>query len=284
MPPNQRNIVWLASYPKSGNTWFRVFLTALCQEDIIDPDINELYETPIASSRQLFDEITGVFSADLQPSEIELLRPDVYRQNAMESDRVIYHKVHDTWSLLPDGQALFPSEVTKGVIYFIRDPRDVAVSFAHHLNVNFDRAIALMNNTNYAFCSRTDRLNGQLRQKLGSWSEHVKSWVDRSGLPILVLRFEDMKSLPLPTFTRAVKFLDLEYPQSAIEKAIELSSFDRLQKQEVKHGFRERSHAASSFFRKGIIGDWRNNLAPDQVERIIKNHAETMRRYGYFPK
>ena len=74
------NIVWLASYPKSGNTWFRAFLTALLNPGSSDIDINNLYQTTIASSRQLFDEMTGISSADLSQSEIDRLRPLVYRE------------------------------------------------------------------------------------------------------------------------------------------------------------------------------------------------------------
>ncbi len=71
-----------------------------------------------------------------RPQEIDLLRPLVYRQNALESDELIYHKIHDAWSLLPDGNPMFPAEVTKAVIYFIRNPLDVVVSFANHLNTD----------------------------------------------------------------------------------------------------------------------------------------------------
>jgi hypothetical protein len=275
------NVIWLASYPKSGNTWFRAFLTALLNPGSPGIDINNMHPATIASSRQLFDEMTGVASADLSPDEIERLRPGVYRQNALESEEVLYHKVHDAYVLLTNGEPLFPADVTKTVLYFIRNPLDVAVSFAHHLNAGIDKTIAIMNNPGYAFCHKTDRLFNQLQQKLLTWSGHVKSWVDESGLPLLVIRYEDMKDKPAETFSRAATFLGINHCTSEIETALDRASFARLKQQEEEKGFSEKSAASPSFFRKGIAGDWKNVLSSEQVQRVVNEHYEVMERFGY---
>lgn len=274
-------IVWLASYPKSGNTWFRAFLTALLNPGSTDIDINNLHQTTIASSRQLFDEMTGIASSDLEQEEIDRLRPLVYLQNARESEEVLYHKVHDAWTLLPDGQPLFPPEVTRAALYFIRNPLDVAVSFAHHLNTSLEKTIAILNNPEYAFCQRTDRLHNQLRQRLLTWSGHVKSWVDDSGLPVLVMRYEDMKARPAETFSRAADFIGLHYSPAEIVAALDRASFARLQQQEAEKGFSEKNARSGIFFRKGEAGDWKNVLSAAQVERVTQAHREVMERFGY---
>jgi aryl sulfotransferase len=278
---DQKKIVWLASYPKSGNTWFRAFLTALLNPGNPSVDINNMYPTTIASSRQLFDEMAGIASADLLPDEIERLRPAIYRQNALESEEMIYHKIHDAWTLLPGGEPLIPADVTRAVLYFIRNPLDVAVSFASHLNTSIDKTITIMNNPEYAFCDRTNKLYNQLRQKLLTWSSHVKSWVDASGLPVLVIRFEDMKTQPTETFARAAAFIGLTPSSKEVETALEYCSFERLKQQEEENGFSEKSAYSASFFRKGIVGDWRNVLTTQKVKRIIEEHGEVMGRYGY---
>jgi hypothetical protein len=278
---DQKKIVWLASYPKSGNTWFRAFLTALLNPGSTDIDINNLYQTTIASSRQLFDEMTGIASADLNLQEVDRLRPAVYRQNALESNEVLYHKVHDAWTLLPGGQPLFPADVTKAVLYFIRNPLDVAVSFAHHLNTSLDKTIAILNNPDYSFCQRTDRLHNQLRQRLLTWSGHVTSWVDDSGLPVLVMRYEDMKARPAETFARAADFIGLHYSPAEIMAALDRASFARLQQQEAEKGFSEKNARSGSFFRKGAVGDWKNVLTAGQISQIRDNHRGVMARFGY---
>jgi aryl sulfotransferase len=274
-------IVWLASYPKSGNTWMRAFLTALLNPDKDGLDINNMVPSTIASSRQLFDEMAGVPASDLLPEEIDRLRPSIYRQNALESEELIYHKIHDAWTRLPDGEPLVPADVTRAVIYIIRNPMDVAVSFAHHLHTSIDKAIAIMNNPDYAFCDRRDRLANQLRQRLLTWSGHVNSWVDESGLPVWVMRYEDMSAQPEITFTKAVKFIGLPYTSAEIKAALELCEFSRLRKQEEEKGFSEKNARSPSFFRKGTVGDGQNVLTVDQVLRITDAHETMMARFGY---
>ena len=274
-------IVWLASYPKSGNTWIRAFLTALLNPEKSGLDINNMVPSTIASSRQLFDEMAGVSASDLLPDEIDRLRPAIYRQNAMESEELLYHKIHDAWIRLPGGEPLIPADVTRAVIYIIRNPLDVAVSFAHHLHTSIDKTINIMNNPDYAFCDRRDRLANQLRQRLLTWSGHVKSWVDESGLRVCVMRYEDMSAQSEITFTKAVDFIGLQHSCTEIKAALELCDFSRLQKQEEDKGFSEKSARSPSFFRKGTVGDWRNVLSRDQVLRITDAHGTMMARFGY---
>jgi hypothetical protein len=157
----------------------------------------------------------------------------------------------------------------------------VAVSFAHHLNTSVDKAIAIMNDPGYAFCQKTSKLHNQLEQKLLTWSGHVKSWVDDSGLPLLVIRYEDMHAHPVETFTRAVDFIGLSFTRLEIEDALEQSSFTRMKQQEVEKGFSEKSAGSESFFRKGVVGDWKNVLTKEQVRRIVEAHHDSMERFGY---
>ncbi len=278
-----KKIVWLASYPKSGNTWFRIFLTNLLNHSGQPADINNLYPTTIASSRTLFDEATGLESSDLTLDEIELLRPQVYRYIAANSPEFLFHKIHDAWISLEDGNVLVPEEVTKAVLYFIRNPLDVAISFAHHSATTIDKTIEMMNNSQYAFCSRETKLHNQTRQRLLNWSEHVSSWIDQSGLPIMVIRYEDMINETFPLFKDAVKFSGIEATDEEIRRSIEFSSFENIQKQEKERGFREKAAKAESFFRKGISGEWKNILTAHQIEKIVSRHQRIMERFGYWP-
>jgi hypothetical protein len=109
----------------------------------------------------------------------------------------------------------------------------------------------------------------------------VKSWVDESGLPLLLIRYEDMKSDPLETFSRAVTFMGLNHCPAEIEAALDRASFARLKQQEEEKGFSEKSAASPGFFRKGIVGDWKNVLSEEQVKRIVGEHYEVMERFGY---
>lgn len=274
-------IVWLASYPKSGNTWFRVFIANLLSGSQQPIDINLLNNSPIASSRLSFDEATGLASSDLTREEIENLRPAVYRQLASEAQELFFQKIHDAWYITPSGEPLVPAGVSKAVIYFIRNPLDVAVSFAHHSGTTTEKIIRHMADPSYAFCSKEDKLHNQLEQKLFTWSEHVTSWTKRSGLPVKVVRFEDMKKNTLGTFSEALDFIGIKRSKEEIEKAIRFSDFSELKKQENEKGFREKPPRADSFFRKGETGSWRDVLTAEQVQTIVVNHKNVMREYGY---
>ncbi len=276
-----RKIVWLASYPKSGNTWFRVFLSNLLSKENHPVDINNLYATPIASNRELFDEATGLSSSDLTPEEIDNLRSGVYEYAARNSNDILFQKIHDAWLLTEAGEPMFSSKVTKSVVYFVRNPLDVAVSFSNHLSKSLESTVNIMADNGYAFGSTSNRLHLQLRQKLLTWSNHVKSWVDESNLPVIVLRYEDMKTDTFSTFSKALKFVGIEATDEEIIKAIGFSDIKEMQKQEAEKGFKEKPANASSFFRKGEAGSWRNELSDDLVKKICTDHREMMIRFGY---
>jgi hypothetical protein len=72
--------------------------------------------------------------------------------------------------------------------------------------------------------------------------------------------------------------------QDQLARAIELSSFERLQKKEEETGFKMKPKAAEKFFRKGQVGEWKEVLTPEQIQRIIKDHSQQMARFGYLPK
>ena len=274
------HIIWLASYPKSGNTWFRIFLHNLKRNGHTPVNINDLSDF-IASSRIVFDEIAGVESSGLTKEEIENLRPKVYNFLSSKATETLYIKVHDAFIFTRKRESLIPFEATKGSIYFLRNPLDVAVSLAHHNGADIDATIAHMSNTKSTLFFSEKGLPIQLPQKLLSWSEHVLSWVDKPSFQVLVLRYEDMKMRTLSTFNEAAQFLGISEDIKNIERSLKFSDFKRLRHQEEMYSFKERSERSGSFFRKGIIGSWRSVLNEKQVIQIIQDHKAVMQRFGY---
>ena len=90
-----------------------------------------------------------------------------------------------------------------------------------------------------------------------------------------------MKTHPVETFSRAVSFIGLDVTRTEIEAALDKSSFDRLKKQEEEKGFLEKDAKSTSFFRKGIAGDWKNSLNEDQVNSILRTQGKIMKRFNY---
>lgn len=278
-------ITWLASYPKSGNTWIRVFLTNYLRNGIEPESINNLEETPIASSRHLFDEYSGVDSANLTAEEIDLLRPSVYRQYAkelaMQGIPHRYCKIHDAYTRLPNGQPMFPADVTAGAIYVIRNPLDVAVSYSNHNLCSPEVAIHNIGSSNHCLGIQRGSLTNQVHQRLLSWSQHVLTWTIDMPFPIHVIRYQDMIADPLAAFTALLRFTGGDLNKTRIQKAIQFSSIEVLQEQERISGFRERTQATTRFFRNGKVGSWTEFISPELAKRAIQDHREVMQKYGY---
>jgi hypothetical protein len=276
-----RRINWLASYPKSGNTWFRVFLINLLRDKDEPADINELPEITVASSRRLFDDNVGIESSDLTHDEVDRLRPDLYRQLSDDAADPFFLKIHDAYSLVEDGVPLVPVDATRRVLYFIRNPLDIAVSFAHHSGVDIEEAIRRINDESFCFCDEPDRLGIQLRQRLSSWSGHVRGWTEAPDLELYVMRYEDMSACPADTFAEALRFVGIEASSARLEKALRFSDFNELRRQEQGSGFAEKPASCPSFFHRGGAGAWKQALDNRQAQRIIDTHGSAMERFGY---
>jgi hypothetical protein len=281
MAESRKNIFWLASYPKSGNTWFRVFLSNLLSGKDEAVSINKLHPTPIASSRERFDELTGVKASAFTHDEVDCLRPDVYRLEAEESDELLFKKVHDAYQVLPNGQALFPADVSRGVIYFVRHPLDVAVSFAHHNVQEHAHMVQKLQDSNYGSCRSHKRIANQLRQHLDSWQQHVEGWLNQQAIPLHLVRYEDMISETFRTFAKALDFIGLDYTKEQVEQAIAFSSMEQLQNQEETEGFKEKTPRSEKFFRKGQPGSWQEELDPKLAKNLINATKPLMNRLGY---
>jgi hypothetical protein len=288
--------IWLASYPKSGNTWFRIFVANLSAKAGKPADINDLQESgAIASARGQFDRLLLIDSGLLTHEETDCLRPRVYEELARgaeddEYDKpqdvqpVRFVKVHDAYTVTPRGEPLLAGRRgADGAIVIVRDPRDIAPSLANHNNNSIDAAIAFMNDHQAGFCVKTNRQHSQLRQQMPGWSGHIASWLDQADIPVHLVRYEDIQADTFGTFGRALDFAGQPASAEDIERAVGFADFAELRRQEQHAGFREmlRPHPGGVFFRRGEAGGWRDELTAEQVARIEAAHAPMMRRLGY---
>lgn len=271
---------WIASYPKSGSTWLRIFLESLLSGGGL-PDINALRVVQGgAVSRSSFDCIMDIESSELTEEEITNARPRQYEIEAREANAPLFRKVHDAWRHTPSGEPLFPPELTLGAVHLIRDPRDVAVSLAYHLNKTVDFSIERMADPDASAERSCQRIAPQLPQQLLSWSMHTRCWLE-APIPKLLLKYEEMLADPVTNFAKAAEFLGIDATEEEIAAATDAVRFDRLQKQEEAVGFVERPPGTKRFFRKGVAGGWCDSLTPEQVWRIEADHGVMMHRLGY---
>ncbi len=272
-------ILWLASYPKSGNTWIRVFLENLFRNASAPASINDLQVVAYGDAQpDLYRELTPQPLDSLDEAAIHGLRHGFQRRLAEQPDTAIV-KTHNMIGEV-FGAPLIHLEFTMGAIYVVRNVFDVAVSFASHYGNSIDEAVEGIS----AASMMTPRTGPALPQYLGSWSGHYRSWTGIPGFEPLVLRYEDLRARPFKEFSRIVKFLKLPAPADRVKRAIRFSNFEEVTRQEKSHGFKERVRADQVFFRQGRVGGWRQHLSDDHVEALVAAHGGVLRELKYIDK
>lgn len=275
---SERKLYWLASYPKSGNTWVRMFLDVYVTGFPVN--FNSAYRYV-----NLDHDLGMLQLASAQPvNDLTIEQQFMYQPAAMlnmlrcakTKDMVV--KTHNA-RITVSGIPLIPEPLTAGAIYVVRDPRDVAVSYAAHLGRGIEETITLMNNQSHAATSSVNRLI----HLMSSWSTHVISWVQCKAFPVAVVRYEDLLQQPEAMFRNVLKLLGIEPIDETLFKfALEQTTFERLSKLEDEQGFIERSPSSKEkFFRVGKTRQWQTKLLSSQADSIFNHHATAMKEVGY---
>lgn len=256
-------IIWLASFPKSGNTWTRVLLANYFMPPGEAPDINTLHRFTTGDTRQdFFDRVHGKPYVARNFDEWLMIRPKVMR--AIAASKPGHHFVKTHCQCRPIGPYdLIPPETTAAAIYIMRNPFDVVLSYARHMNEDVDSAITRMTDPKAV----NIRPSG-ICEFVGRWDEHIETWLGAPGLPLHVMRYEDMLADIEGQMRALLGFLRVPVQDGQMRRAIRAASFDSLKKQEQQKGFRERPAEMKQFFKTGRAGGWRNELNPEQVGRL----------------
>jgi hypothetical protein len=258
--PKMGNIWWLASYPKSGNTWVRMFLLAYLTGKKVD----------INATRQF---VVSDINPELHP-KVEDIK--IYLKNYYESLEKLENmciKTHNA-NISVDGKRLIPINRTNGGVYIVRDPRDVAISLSHHYAIDIDQAIETMSDESCIIASRFNHMG----HVLSSWSTHVNSW---RTTDLVMFRYEDLLTHTEEAFKAIVEVLYLpKHDEDRLKFAIHESNFNNLKGLEIQDGFTEGS-GPCNFFRVGEAGQWKEQLTKRQVSRIEKDHKIMMEGCKY---
>ena len=271
--------IFLASYPKSGNTWMRSIIGNLYNFDK-EFDLKILKSIPLLSIKQNFDKFENKIYSDNN-----VLHFDWVSQNIIECQKILNNKsnhlnIFKTHSVRH--KKLTNETVNAGFIYIIRDPRDVVVSFKNFSGKSIDKIIDEL------LFEKTNIINTNGAQELlSTWELNVLSWLNYTTVPRLIIRYEDLKLNIKEIVIKVIDFLNnthrikLNLTDADIDQLIENSNFNNLKKIEDKYGFDE-SSKHSSFFRTGTSNQWKDILSKTQL-RLIENNLQTlMRQFNYF--
>lgn len=277
-----RKIIWIAAYPKSGSTWLRLFVAQLLAGAGETRSIrDQILRVPVDFGLLGFDDALGIKLADLTPEEAITLKPLRLEAEARHLSRPALYRTHDAWIRTEEGDARLSARATAGAIHLVRDPRDIAVSFAEFFDCDQDEAIARMADPRYRLDFDPDAAAGpQLPILLLDWSSHCRSWLTAEEMPRLLIRYEDLLNDPVGEFSKMAAFAGLPTAAERIAAAVEATRFDRLKARDRQEGFALRGDGRSHF-RVGRAGGWQAALTPTQVRRIERDHGEMMVRLGY---
>lgn len=263
-----RLINWLASYPKSGNTWARLFYQAYVTGNA---GINaNLRVTLTDSYAPLYQAVTPFSLQNLEPADYALLRGAALVNLIGTGLRShIVCKTHNAAISIGD-MPIIPNAVTASAVYIVRDPRDVACSYAAHLGKDIDEIIGTMNDEKAGLTT-----NGGVVQYVSSWSAHVASWMDRA----VVMRYEDVMTNPVHWFSKMLETWGVEVDKDRVVESVEMTSIDKFRAQEEREGFVEIS-SDKTFFRCGG-SRWKETLTDKQAQRIRRHHQQIMSKFNY---
>jgi hypothetical protein len=271
-------LVWIASYPKSGNTWIRAFLHNYIRQGAAPYDINALTDLTAADvNAERYHRYDPRPASQYTIADVQRMRRLVHRDLMALDKTLVFVKTHNA-KLVVAGAPLITPEVTAGAIYVVRDPRDVAVSYSAHLGRSIDDTIARMADPEAA----SGGSDAKVYERHSSWSVHVQSWTHPADPTIRVLRYEALVAAPESVFAELIGWLGQPPPPARLNQAIRFSHIAELRAQESAKGFKERvAGSTAPFFGAAKPGHWRGVLSPTQQARIERDHGTMMARFGY---
>ena len=275
-------IIWLASYPKSGNTWLRMFLKSYFLKPGEKFGLENSRLDNFKSQGFPDQEILDHLKVDYNKFEEIVKNWEAMQDYINLNNKTNYIKTHN--AMVTVGSYKFTTtRNTKGIIYIVRDPRDVLVSLSHHMGINYEKAFEhLSSSYNFEYPSSGDKR--YKKTLMGAWSDHYKSWKNFKSCQTLIVKYEDMVLDEYNTFKKIIKYLTevdgAEYKEEKLIKALKQTQFDELQKMEKDEGFSEKGKG-ELFFRKGKIGEWKKDLSVNVIKKIEKIFSKEMVELGY---
>jgi len=274
-------IIWLASYPKSGNTLLRSILVSLIFNEKGNVDFNQLHHISNFPTGIFFEKFTSNYGKVKEISKYWIKAQEELNQNK----KLKFFKTHNALCKI-DGNAFTDSKNTIGTIYIVRDPRDIIVSASRYYNKShneikdnmFNQHMDLINNYNGKAVSTF----------LGSWSDHYNSWA-KNKKNTLLIKYEDLINNKKSEIKKILffigRFTKLSIDESKIKNCIETSSFENMKSMENRGLFKESSKDSDGniipFFVKGKIGNWRDHLDEKIAKEIENKFKKEMEELGY---
>ena len=279
-------IIWLASYPKSGNTWLRALLSSYIYSQDGKFNFDLLYKIDSFPSERFFKNYPDKFERPEDTAKYWLTEQEKINQ----SKNITFFKTHNALCKINENR--FTNSInTLGAIYIIRDPRNVVTSIAHHYQISKEDALNFMMDEKKGIFSKVDNRYIAF-QPLFSWILNQKSWVENKNFPVLTIRYEDLQSETFITFKKVLDFINnLTNSKKSIDRdkakeAIRNCDFEKLKELEKEKGFAESiikkgSDEKIPFFNLGKDNNYKNLLDSKLLNKMNELFQTELVKYNY---
>lgn len=278
-------IIWIASFPKSGNTWVRSMISSLIYSDTGIFNFEIIKKIQQFPNKKHFENLTEEYQ-----NIHELKKFWITAQDKINLDKKIkFFKTHHINCKI--GENSFTNKNnTLGTIYIVRDPRNLVESFSNFYKK--DKSLAIQDITSKGFVSGASYINNKQNNVftiIGAWNDHYNSWT-KINTNLLVIKYEDLLNDPFKELDRIIiflkKFMNFKYDDYKIQNIINSTSFERMQRMEDDEGFfempsKDNDQNKVKFFNKGRKNDWRKYLDKNESDNIENKFEKEMKELGY---
>ena len=280
-------ILWIASYPKSGNTLMRSLISSLIYSDdghFSFPILENIKQLDIDYFYKFVQQLNNDDYKDLNKLDIISKYWEISQKKSYDVEKRFIFKTHAA-NLMINNFKYTDENRSLGLIYIVRDPRDVAVSYSYFNNAGLVKTIERLKNNRAVLVNS----NNKIIVPLSSWDNHVKSW-NMLNVPKYIIRYEDLILDKKKYLLEIIDFLEntlkikLEISKEKLNNILDSTSFTKLQKTEKETGyyaFSDKKNSDWQFFRKGTSNQWLSELSQLQIEDINNTFGDTMKKYKY---
>ena len=277
-------IIWLASYPKSGNTWVRSLLSAYYYTKNGNFNFELLKNINVYPQQKYFD-----VKID-KPGEINSYW-DVSQEKIISEKKIKILKTHNSLLVL-NGKDFTKPKYTLGIIYIVRDPRNVITSLKNHYDLDYEQSLNFMLNEKkylYDIQKKNDYADFHF---LSSWSNHYKSWINNNLFKKMVIKYEDLENNTFKTLKNLIIYINSllqvneKIDEIKINNCIKTTNFEILKHKEKKEGFPENVYSKKTnkeidFFHLGPKNKWEKVVPKEFHEKINNIFKEDLKNLKY---
>ena len=277
-------IIWIASYPKSGNTWVRSFLSAYYFSDDGKFNFELLKKIKQFPNKEFFD----IKLENVDDASKNWL---IAQKKIKKKKQTIFLKTHNIYGAYK-GNSFTSEEFTAGAIYIVRDPRNVLTSLMNHYSLNESEALKMINSIYRNLKDENDTDNYASYSFISSWANNYNSWKKSKNINTLFIKYEDLENDTYNTFTRIINFSnnlikkEKNIDDERFKSAIQTTNFDVLKKKEEIEGFHEAAYSSKekkikTFFNLGNKNNYKNMLKKETLKAIEEIFEKEMIELGY---